>query len=189
MNAVLVSFYTRDWRYPECARQLRADCERLGVDCHIVERPSVRGWLANTRQKPAFLLEALRDLQRPILWTDVDSSLLSAPGDLREDVDFMARKRPPHQERAWHVDTLYFNATTMAERLLELWIEYLTDHSDGLALHQAWCSGRWPGRAAPLPPEYHPGHPNAIIRYGRSTSPEKRADQRRLKREGRYAPL
>jgi len=189
MNAVLVSFYTRDWRYPECARQLMMDCVRLGVDHHIVERPSVHGWLANTRQKPFFLLEALRKLQRPILWTDVDSSLLRAPDDLREDVDFMARKRPSHQDRDWHVDTLFFNAMAAAEEFLELWIDHLTDHSDGLALNQAWASGRWKGTAVPLPLEYQPGHPEAIIRYGRSTSPEKRADQRRLKREGRYAPL
>ncbi len=189
MNVVLVSFYTRDWRYPECARRLGASCDRLGVDHHIVERPSVNGWLANTRQKPFFLLEALRSLQGPILWTDVDSYLLRAPEGLRDDVDFMARKRPAHQDRAWHVDTLFFDATAAAVEFLQLWIMHLTDHSDGLALNQAWASGKWKGSAAPLPPEYQPGHPNAIIQYGRSTSPEKRADQRRLKREGRYASL
>jgi len=189
VNVVLVSFYTPTWEYPAHARRLRNECEVLGVDHHIVEREDVKGWLANTRQKPLVLLEALRELKRPILWTDVDGSLCRRPVGLRKDVDFMARARPPKQERAWHVDTLYFNTTPRAEELLELWIEHLTDHSDGLALHQAWQSGRWGGRSAPLPAEYYPGAKAPVIQYRRSTSPGKRADQRRLKREGRYAPL
>lgn len=154
MNVTVVSFYTPTWDYPAHARRLAAECDILGLPRRIVQRPDAGSYLANTRQKPAVILEALRELGTPVLWLDADGSILRRPDALRGDVDFMGRRMPLHRRRIWHVGTMFFNATTPALGLLEDWARLTLRGTDEASFDVAWR--RWSGihRSAELPPEY-----------------------------------
>jgi hypothetical protein len=154
VSLVVTSFYTDTWEYPAHAERLRAECDALGLGHHIVERPDAGPYLANCRQKPVHLLETLRALGRPLLWVDVDGSIVRAPEDM-DGVDFAGVRMAPDRDRAWHVGTMYFGATEAAEALLRLWVRALdSETSDEAAFDRAWRSGRWRGEVRALPPRY-----------------------------------
>lgn len=183
---LVVSFYTPNGDYPEHAARLQSECEALGLDYRIEERPDTGSYLGNCRKKANYIQGCLYGFLRPLLWVDVDSTILRAPTGIREDVDFMGRAKPHRDERAWHVDVMYFNATRPASDLVDLWVEHLTDHSDEHAFDAAWKSGRWQGSWSELPAEYADA-PGGVVTFRRSRSPEKRAAHKmlRARRAGR----
>ena len=155
MMPMVASFYTPNWEYPASAVRLRQECEGLGLDHYIQERPDAGGYLENCRQKPVYLLEVMRRHDRPLLWIDVDGSILRQPMELEVmHVDFGAcpmRK----SGRQWHVGTLYFNNTPGALALLERWVAELDSRtSDEAALDRVWRSPGWPATTAELPATY-----------------------------------
>ena len=155
MMPMVTSFYTPTWTYPASAVRLRKECEGLGLDHYIQERPDLGGYLQNCRQKPVHLLEVMRRHNRPLLWIDVDGSILRRPIDLDiMQADFAAR--PMRKTgRKWHVGTLYFNNTPGALALLERWVAELDDRtSDEAALERVWQSPGWPAKTAELPATY-----------------------------------
>jgi len=153
-DVVITSFYTNTWHYADHARRLAAECDRLGLEHHIVERRDAGGYLANCRQKPVHIAETLEALGRPLLWVDVDGSVLRVPTDLPDGVDFAAVPMAGIRTRTWHVGTLYFRPTRAAKELLALWVGALGHESDEAALDVAWKSGRWHGTHAALPTTY-----------------------------------
>lgn len=187
MNVTVASFYTPTWEYPAHAERLRAECDALGLAHHIRELPDAGDYIANTRLKPAFLCDAMAELARPLLWIDVDGSILARPTALRSDVDFMGRRMPPRRDRVWHVGTLFFNNTEPARALLSRWAAMAGDGSDEAAFDLAWPGFR--GTHADLPATYF-----EILKLGRgpsrgtvichrlSSSPSKRAYHGRARR-------
>jgi hypothetical protein len=186
VTVTIVSFYTPNWEYPAHAERLRRECERLSLPCVIEQRPDMGGYLANCRQKPRYLCEVRDRVSGPLLWVDVDGSILERPVDL-PDVDFAARakdkrrdRRVHRTDRMWHVGTLYFGDTEAARDLLGLWVEHLGDDSDEAALDRAWKSGHWSGSHTGLPAKYFRIAPHAkvpqdaIIVHRLSRSPAKR---------------
>ena len=166
VDAVLISFYTwndalknnaHNTQYAESAERLAAKCKQLGVRHYIKKRADKGDYLANCRQKPTFIAEAMRHLHAPVLWVDADAVLRRDPrGALRADVDFMAGEMPPTRDRRWHVGTLFFNYTAAAEMLMLLWAEALDNFtSDEAALERMRVEGKWRGRYAKLPRSYH----------------------------------
>ena len=152
---LIVSFYTDDWLYPTHARQLRAECNRLGLDSHIERRPSAGGYLENTCQKPTFLLECLERFQRPVLWIDVDGSIRRLPDHFRErGWDMQARRMPPVRPRTWHVGTMYWEPTDVALAFIRRWIELTGDMSDESSLEQAWQEQGHTLKARDIPSTY-----------------------------------
>ena len=115
-----------------------------------------------------------------MLWLDVDTSLLAKPVALDPALDFMGRRKPKGDHRTWHVDAMYFNATTNAKTLIGLWISFLADHSDEHAFNELWRAGVWSGHYGALPAAYDDA-PGSIVRYGRSISDRKAADMAMLK--------
>lgn len=179
MTVTVVSFYTDTWEYPAHAERLAGECDALGVPHRIVELPDQGTYLANTRLKPGFIRDTMRDLDRPLLWIDVDGSLLARPTALRDDVDFMGFRMAPNRNRTWHVGTLYFNATDPARALLDVWAATVNRGSDEAAFDVAWES--FTGTYADLPASYFevpkPGakpSPHAVIVHRLSTSESKR---------------
>jgi hypothetical protein len=132
------------------------------------------------------LLEARETLAGPLLWVDVDGSLLRKP-NLATSADFMAYPKPNWQDRQWHVGTLYFGDTEAARELLRLWVDHLrAGESDELALDRLWKAGRWAGAWSPLPPPYFVVEnngvpPDTVVLHRLSSSPYKRAFQSGLK--------
>lgn len=160
----ICSFWTKDWSYEKHAVRLKSECIKLGLAHHIKELPSTGDYLANTRMKPRFVLYTMLELKTPLLWIDVDGSILKRPVDLRSDVDFMARRMPESRGRTWHVGTLFFNHTPAALELLRSWAAEATGDTDEYALEVAWRKG-WDGTYDELPSTYF-----AIARRGRKLS-------------------
>ncbi len=85
VQPVVISFWSDSAEsgsyYQESAENLRASCERLGVDCVIEEArlPDVgtekENWLSRCAFKLDFIEQKLQELKRPVLWLDADSVL------------------------------------------------------------------------------------------------------------------
>lgn len=149
----LISFYTNDWKYPQYAQALKADCERLGVPCRIEELPTTGSYLKNTCLKPQFILGKLLELKSPVLWVDVDASLLGKPScECAED--FAARRMSVERDRTWHVGTMWFNYTPAMITFIERWIENTGNLSDESALDRTWREIGSTITTADLPPQY-----------------------------------
>lgn len=149
----IISFYTKDWKYPQYAAALKADCERLNVPCRIEELPTTGSYLKNTCMKPQFILGKLSELKSPVLWVDVDASLYETPAcDYKSD--FAARRMPEHRDRTWHVGTMWFNYTPSMISFIERWIENTGNLSDESALDKTWRDIGGTINTADLPPQY-----------------------------------
>lgn len=149
----LISFYTKDWKYPQYATALKMDCERLDVPYRIQELPTTGSYLKNTCLKPQFILDKLNELKSPVLWVDVDASLYGYP-DCKYAVDFAARRMPEHRDRTWHVGTMWFNYTPVMISFIQKWIENTGNLSDESALDRTWREIGDTITTADLPPEY-----------------------------------
>ena len=141
----IISFYTDDWKYPEYADLLKADCERLGLEHHIKLRENTGKWINNTRAKPSFILEALKELKGPVLWIDVDGSIYEKPELMLEYTKYDMAPRPANYKwgRKWHVSTMYFNYTEKTIAFLEEWVarcEAAENISDELCLEYCWAN-------------------------------------------------
>jgi len=138
----VISFYTPTWEYPNYATKMEVACKTMGLESYIVHVRDTGDWITNTRIKPKFIYEALQELQRPVLWIDVDGTLVSVPELFKEEYpfDFAARKMASHRDRIWQVGTLYFNYTPAALAFLEEWNKRLKDDtwSDELSLDDMW---------------------------------------------------
>lgn len=133
----VISFYTPDWKYPEHAQNLRRDCERLGLDHVIEQRPSTNTYVGNCNLKPGFIREQLATLKRPVLWLDVDGSIQRVPQELDPvppvDVAAYASKQSPDR---LSVNVLLFNPTPGAEKFLNTWCEFVKNSIDDGAFNQ-----------------------------------------------------
>lgn len=182
-SATVVSFYTPNWEYPAHAQRLAAECDALGVSWRIVPRPDTGTYPGNCRHKPEVLQEARAALSGPILWVDVDASVLQRP-TFHADADLAAYPKPEADPRKWHVGTLWLNDTPGARDFLDVWATYLRDGaSDELALHRMWEAGAWDGTWSELPEAYfqmnrHGYDERAVIVHRLSNSDQKRAFQR-----------
>lgn len=154
MTPTIVSFFTDNWEYPAHAERFRAECEALGVPVKLYPYPDTGDYLANIRLKAGVIQRALRELQTPILFTDVDGSVLKRPDTLDLTLDFMALPKPADHPRAWYVCTLFFNFTPAGLDLADRWVAATGDWSDESALDDVWKAGTWKGRWGNLTPEY-----------------------------------
>lgn len=157
MIPTIVSFYTDNWEYPAHAERFRAECEALGVPVRLYPYPDQGDYLANIRLKASVVLRALNELQRPILFTDVDGSVLKVPDGIDPRFDFMGIPKPEGHPRTWYMGTLFFNYTINGLGLALLWADATGDWSDESALDDVWKDGLWPPPPSVwgnLPPEY-----------------------------------
>lgn len=153
MLPTIVSFYTNNWTYPLHAVRLKQECEQLGLDCYIKELQDSGSWISNTRMKTGFIRDTILYLRKPILWIDVDGSILKLPIDIDQSVDFAARKKPIGAGRVWHVGTMFFNYTAKSLELIDRWYKEDIAGSDELALEVVWNQG-WDGTWQNLPLNY-----------------------------------
>jgi len=189
----LISFYTKDWKYPQHAQRLCGECEQLGVPCVIEELPTTGSYLKNTCLKPQFILDKLEELKSPVLWVDVDASLFKYPC-FEDRVDFAARRMAETRKRTWHVGTMWFDYTVHMIAFLKRWIENTGELSDESALERTWQELGDTLVTADLPPEYfyieRKGQTppcDTVIMHRISDGPVKRAEMpvaRRKREEG-----
>lgn len=146
MTPLLISFYTKDWEYPQHARRLRTECNGLQIEHDIRELKSTGSYLKNTCMKPEFILLMLMEHKRPVLWVDVDASVYKNLHELgalaRLGFDFAARPITNQKRtRKWHVGTMWFNPTVATLVFLKAWITRCGDMTDESALEQCWQKG------------------------------------------------
>ncbi len=140
----------------------------------IDELKSTGSYLRNTCLKPKFILDCLKQIESPVLWVDVDASLLGKPETpikknyidvfdwyeiksvefLGELPDFAARPMSPDRDRTWHVGTMWFNYTPAMIEFLEKWIANTGNLSDESALEKTWQDDGWMLDTLDLPKEY-----------------------------------
>lgn len=156
---VIISFYTNTWEYPKYAELMKKSCERLKLEYHIKEMPDTKNWLNNTRIKPKFILDSLKELKKPVLWIDVDGTLRKRPDLLKGcKYDFAARPKPKGQSRIWHVGTMFFNYTDKCLNFFDAWLNEIeqTRGSDELCLDRVWKrdASKFGLKTMKLPSEY-----------------------------------
>jgi hypothetical protein len=184
---VVVSFYAGADYYRQAAESLRADCDRLGMDHSIDELPVPEGfdWSQICRAKAGFYRRKLHELNRPILWLDVDSKLRDVPTFLAgANYDFAAFLRSfaeldPYRlvnyARQWVPGVIFLNTTPaslrFADSLAELAEHYPGQATDDYFLHEAWLRHRSELVALPIPPRFvdkDGSNPDGVIAIGNS---------------------
>lgn len=154
----VVSFYTNDWEYPQHAARLAEECNSLQIAHDIKLLPSTNDYHANCRLKASFILDRLQQLKQPVLWIDVDGSLLKLPVELLElsqdyDVGLRPRRVVHSNGYEWHVGTLWFNYTDSALNFLTTYATHGRG-TDENKLQQAWTAHRLNLKVYELPETY-----------------------------------
>ncbi len=184
---VVVSFYAGDDYYYQAAKLLRADCERLGLEHSIDEIivPPSFDWAQICRVKATFYRKKLVELNRPILWLDVDSRLRFLPEALiGARYDFAALLRgfselDPYRlvqfSRQWIPGALFINnndsGLEFAITLAELADSYIGTATDDFFLEEAWQRHRSSLTALPIPSSFFDrdgSDPTRAISFGNS---------------------
>lgn len=176
---VVVSFFTAEYR--DHVPRLRGECDRLGLRHRIEELPSTGSYLRNCCLKPGFILGSLRAAREPVLWVDVDSSILAYPSFFSDDdpYDMQARRMRPPRKRAWHVSVMWWNYTTDAMAYLERWAGNVGESEDEAAMEKTWREGL-ALRTRDVPDSYFriEDERDAVIMARLSKTPAKRREAR-----------
>jgi len=172
MNCTVISFYTPDWRYPEYADNLRQDCRSQGLEFLIDEVPSHGDYVKNCNIKPRFIREKLYQLKSPVLWIDVDGSLLKAPELLLShtigEYDIAGNRVTNNTERIY-VGSIWFNYTKTTLDFLDTWVDIVDNSIDDAAFNGVWKKFKDRLRLFSLPPEYFFIHKKPTIEVPEDT--------------------
>jgi hypothetical protein len=157
MSCTVISFYTPDWKYPEYANNLKEDCFRLGLKFSIDQLPSQGEYVKNCNIKPRFIRDKLYQLKSPVLWVDVDGSLLKLPELLLShtiDAYDIAGNRPTNNSERIHVGSVWFNYTDATLAFLDAWADAVDSSIDDAAFNGVWGHFKNRLQLFSLPPEY-----------------------------------
>ncbi|HOF17395.1 MAG TPA: hypothetical protein PK082_00670 [Phycisphaerae bacterium] len=174
----------QDW-YAERAARLAKDCAVHGIPCWVFQAEHAGCWQDTCLLKPRIILQALRDLRRPVLWVDADSSVVGPLDELdvlMGNTDVAAvRQQLPRKDLPVLATVLWFNCTPAAVRFLEGWaaaVESADNCSpDHDVLCRLWQADRDFLRLKELPPNWCwlPGRGNPVgapkILFGLSSPP------------------
>jgi len=128
MLPTIISFYTKNTIYEQEAAHLIASCKKLDLPFEIDGVDSMGEWEENCRYKPTFILQKLKQLKRPILWSDADAMILKKPKTQKGDIAVCIDKTKMIDDPA-HLfsGTIFFNYTPKTLQLIEHWIKECTD--------------------------------------------------------------
>lgn len=134
----VISFFTPDWKYPEYAKNLANDCTKLGLEFVIEPKDGTNSYVGNCNLKSNFIRDKLRELKRPVLWLDVDGSVLKIPNELNnlEHYDIAGYANKQFLDRI-SVNVLLFNYTSNTFAFLDTWCEYVHNSIDDGAFNRA----------------------------------------------------
>jgi hypothetical protein len=140
----VVSFYTNDWDYPKYAKQLQVDCDRFGLEHHIVELTSQDDYVKNCNMKPFFIRDMLHKFQSPVFWIDADGTINSKPELLLtktiKNFDIAANRSRQDSSRI-HVGSIWFNYTPTVIELVEAWCDTIVKRGiDDAVFNKIWAN-------------------------------------------------
>jgi hypothetical protein len=119
-RGLIVAFFTHDNHYVEEAQRLEASAKRHGLPLSLSGISSGGSWLANTRFKTQFMIQARKQHRGPLLHVDCDAVFHGDPwpylNGLDCDVAFCV-----HRDGKARSGTVYLQDTPGALRLLEEW--------------------------------------------------------------------
>ncbi len=122
---LIVSYYTEESPYAKEAADLVASCKKFNLDVEVSAIPSKGSWSANCCFKPEFLLACLEKHNRPLIWTDIDSTFFAYPtifDDCKADVALRINDNVPVDSPSKILsNTMYLNNTTSTKKLLNFW--------------------------------------------------------------------
>lgn len=171
MTPFIISFFTNDWEYPDHAVRLRRECQDLGIESHIVEIESTGSYRGNCSKKPQFILDSLQRFQRPLLWLDVDASILKYPRELISDeilrYDIAAIRKKPNLDH-WYVGSMWFNYTPVTVEFMKQWCQRVGTFVDDGAFQSVYVDHKHALRLMELDPSMH----TVMIRGQPAISPE-----------------
>ena len=157
MSCTVISFYTPDWKYPEYANLLKEDCNRLGLDFSIEQLLGHGEYVKNCNIKPKFIRDKIRQLKSPVLWVDVDGSLLKTPELLLShqiDNYDIAGCHPANNTERIHVGSIWFNYTDATLDFLDAWVDSVGRSIDDAAFNSVWQQFKGRLQLFSLPLEY-----------------------------------
>lgn len=133
----IISFYTPDWDYPKYAKSLAEDCQRLGMEYLITEKPSTKSYVDNCNLKPFFIQECIIRHQGPVLWVDVDTTIRRLPDELDGDIyqyDLAGYRNQRFPDRVY-VNSIWFNYTESSLNLIQKWCDSVAGSIDDNAFN------------------------------------------------------
>lgn len=128
MTTEIVSFFADiDNRtyYSDHAKRLRKSCEELGMPCDIRELQATGSYRMNCLSKPRFLLEILKEKQKPFVWLDVDSIVhdaLEIFDDLKADYDVAFAYSGTFNPLLPKASPIFLNNTPIVYEFLNYWV-------------------------------------------------------------------
>lgn len=127
MKPVVLSFYTLRTSYEEEVKKLIHSCEEMKIEADIVGIDSKDSWEKNCAQKPFFILQKLKQWNRPVLWVDADA-VFKQQSDFNEfnDCDISVRMNeflPKNHESRIVSNTVFVKNNPVGVKLLEHWCE------------------------------------------------------------------
>jgi len=128
MNTLLISFYSDiegKTYYSDHSKRLVLECESLGIPYYIREKESLGSYQLNCLSKPQYILNMLEELNKPVLWMDIDSKIhktLDIFDQFEEDVD-MVIATANGRLSGIKASPLYFGNTENAKQFIRSWID------------------------------------------------------------------
>ncbi len=128
---MVISFYTLGTPYEVEVKRLIDSCKKFGIEADIVGLPNEGSWEKNCALKPRFILEKLKQWDRPVLWVDADAAFLQRPNfqDFAT-CDFSVRVNeflPTTHESRILSGTLFARNNAQAQAVLEKWAKMTED--------------------------------------------------------------
>jgi hypothetical protein len=154
---LIISFYTKDWDYPEYAKKLKSDCERLDLDYYVEEKLSTKNYVDNCNIKPFFIKECLCRFQRPVLWIDVDGTINRLPEELltaENYYDLAGNTNHKFVDRIF-VNSLWLNYTSITLRLVDQWCQSVVNFIDDGAFNRSFQNLKDEMKFLTLPDQCH----------------------------------
>ena len=141
MKTEIISFYSDvdgTSYYSDCAKTLASQLTEFNIPHDIREKESLGSYQKNCLSKPQFIYSMLAEKKKPLLWLDVDSTLLKEPVvfDEFEDTTDIAYSCSSMDQAtvSLKASPLYFNYNNNVKSFLENWINL----SDRLAAEGKW---------------------------------------------------
>lgn len=126
-KVVFVSYWTS--KYKKSAERLKRSLDRLKLESDINEIPD-KGFLANVRHKPTYILEMLKKHSEAyaVVWIDADGDVVKMPAVFWEtEEDLAVRFKPIVHKNCEELlsGTMFVRRTERMLKAMEQWIEKL----------------------------------------------------------------
>lgn len=127
MKFEVISFYTENSPYEKEAEYFKKNLQSINISTdHIVKVPNLKNWHNNCCRKPFFIHEKLVELNKPVVWVDIDARFVKYPilfdtlADSHYDMSCHF-----HQDQEVLSGTLFFRPTPNVYKVIFFWKELL----------------------------------------------------------------